>query len=272
MRSLVGFFEATAEFGCAVLLSLMRADPELIAEGRASIGRAAGEGRRLFDRCDFGLWINLGRTLAKAVRSLGNNAAKALRLAEVTQPAAELVQRLAEKDLWTVLDRARQIRNQEAHSGVISRSQTTAWLMTLRDLLSEVERALGTGFDDVDLVRPDAAHFRAGIYVYDHAQRLRGPSGAFEQFELRTRVPAESDRVAFVSRDLEISPVLRLAPLLRVGPPGSSARNACYFVSLHVAGDEYTYVSYHFEDQPRINASDPELEELSRQLDENARP
>ena len=31
-------------------------------------------------------------------------------------------------------------------------------------------------------------------------------------------------------------------------------------------------VSYHFEDEALINAPEPELEELSRQPDENARP
>lgn len=51
--------------------------------------------------------------------------------------------------------------------------------------LSDTEQALEEGFDEVDFVRADAKSFRARIHVYERAQRLRGPSDLFEEFEVR---------------------------------------------------------------------------------------
>ncbi|MGY1651776.1 hypothetical protein [Geodermatophilus sp. SYSU D01119] len=62
VQSLVNFFEAVAQFGCAVLLSVFRADDVLFEQVQSDIGKAAPPGRKLFDRADFGLWLGLGPT------------------------------------------------------------------------------------------------------------------------------------------------------------------------------------------------------------------
>jgi hypothetical protein len=83
---------------------------------------------------------------------------------------------------------------------------------------------------------------------------------------VQARAPLESEHLAFVSRSLTITPALKLVPLVRVGPTASSSRNACYLFESHLTGDMFSYVSYHFEDQPRIQVEDHELEELAQQL------
>ena len=106
-----------AQFGCAVLLSILRADPDLLESARSAIARAAGPERDLLDRAEFGLWINLGRTLAKAIRRIKGQPELRPRLGEAAGPATELMERLAGKRIWEVLDQARRVRNTRAHSG-----------------------------------------------------------------------------------------------------------------------------------------------------------
>jgi hypothetical protein len=266
LPGLLHFYEATAQFGCAVLLSILDADRELLHLTRADIAGAAGPGRNLFDRADFGLWINLGTTLAKAIRRLQGQVDQRMRLEEAAGPVMELMARLAGRQLWRVLDQARPIRNARAHGGVLSPAQVEGWLGTLEALLSEAEQALASGFDDIDLVRADQGRFTAGVHVYPRAQRLRGPSEVFGEFELRTRVPLESEHLAFVGRDTPISAVLPLVPLVRVGAPSGTSRNACYFFGSQLRPGTYSYVSYHFEDQPQIEVEDTELQNLALEL------
>jgi hypothetical protein len=152
---LLHFFEVSAEFACAVLLSVLRAAPDILATAQPEIARAAPPGRGLFDRADFSLWVNLGRTLAKGIRRISEDAAQRSRLVDAAEPAAELVDRLTDKAVWQVLDRARIIRNQRAHGGVVNRAQVAGWLSTLQGILGAAEREVGRGFDDVDLVRAD---------------------------------------------------------------------------------------------------------------------
>ena len=264
---LLQLFEATAQFACAVLMSILRGDPELFSSSRPGIEGAAGPQRDLFNRADFGLWINLGNTLAKAIRRFREQPDQRLRLEDAAGPTVELMTQLAEKQIWQVLDQARLIRNAHAHGGVLAPGQVEGWLGTLEAMLSKVEQALGSGFDDIDLARVDQGRFVApGLHVYPRAQRLRGPSDVFQEFELQTRVPLESGHLVFVGRDNPISSVLILVPLVRLGAPPPSSRNACYFFSSRLEDGKFAYVSYHFEDQPKIEVEDTELQKLAHAI------
>ena len=129
-------------------------------------------------------------------------------------------------------------------------------------LLSDAEQAVGSGFEDINLVRADQGRLIRGLHVYPRAQRLRGPSGIFEEFELKTRVALESEHLAFVGRDVDISSVLMLVPLVRIGGTKEVSRNACYFFNARVGHDRFKYVSYHFEDEAELEVEEPELEQL----------
>ena len=266
VERLLHFFEVTAEFGCAVLISVLQAAPDLLAEAQPDIAKAAPPGRELFERTDFGLWVNLGRTLAKSMRRLGDDSGRRDRLREAAEPAGRLVERYSEKEIWSVLDSARTIRNQRAHSGVLDRDQHSRWLTSLESLLGEAEQALSAGFDDIDLARAESGSFRKGLHVYERAQRLRGPNDIFDEFEIRTRTPLESEHLAFVSRTVPITPVLHLAPLVRLGPSPTSSHNACYFFNSQESNGEWSFVSYHFEEEPRIRLKDQDVMALANEL------
>jgi hypothetical protein len=268
LEALLHFYEATGQFGCAVLLSILRTDPDLLESARSAIAGAAGPEHDLLDRAEFGLWINLGRTLAKAIRRIKGQPELRPRLGEAAGSATELMERLAGKRIWEVLDQARRVRNTRAHSGLINPDEEEGWIGSLEVLLSDAEQALASGFDDVDLARADQGRFTSGLHVYPRAERLRGPSNVFEEFELRARVPLESGHLVLVSRDAVISSVLMLVPLVRVGGTTRATRNACYFFNSRVDGGRFAYVSYHFEDKPRLKMEEPELRQLA--LDLNA--
>jgi hypothetical protein len=266
LEALLHFYEATGQFCCAVLLSILRADSDLLESARSAIAGAAGVDRDLLDRADFGMWINLGRTLAKAIRRVKDTPGLQEHLGEAAGPATELMERLAGKRIWEVLDQARRIRNRRAHSGLISPDEAEGWIGSLEVLLSGAERALGTGLDDIDLAIADQGRFSSGLHVYPRAQRLRGPSTVFEEFELRTRAPLESGHLVLVSRDVAISSVLMLVPLVRVGGATRAQRNACYFFSSRLDDGRFAYVSYHFEDEPQLEVEEPELRQLELEL------
>jgi hypothetical protein len=67
LEGLLHFYEATAQFGCAVLLSILQADSDLLTFARPEVARVVGRRAELFDRAEFGRWTKLGRTLAHAI-------------------------------------------------------------------------------------------------------------------------------------------------------------------------------------------------------------
>jgi hypothetical protein len=262
LDALLQFYEATAQFGCAVLLSILRADPDLLALARPDIARVVGRRGQAFNRVDFGLWTKLGPVLAEVIGRIGQKRDLQARLQEAAGPTAVLMAQLADGHIWQLLDQARDKRNLRAHGGVLPPAKLESRIATLQVLLSAAEQALGSGFEDIDLARADQGRLIRGLRVYPRAQQLRGPNGVFEEFELRTRVDLESGHLAFVGRDVDISSVLMLVPLVRIGGTKEISRNACYFFNGRVGPDRFKYVSYHFGDEEELEVEEPELEQM----------
>jgi hypothetical protein len=169
--------------------------------------------------------------------------------------------------IWQVLDQARRNRNTRAHGGMLPLADVEGRIATLEVLMSDAEQALASGFEQIDLARGDQGRLTRGLRVYPRAQRLRGPNGVFDEFELRTRVDLESEHLAFVGRDVLISSVLMLVPLVRIGGTTRISRNACYFFNARLDDGRFKFVSYHFEDEPSIEVEEPELRQLLLDLD-----
>lgn len=267
VAALLNFFEVTAQFGTAVLLSVARGDESLLRDVQPDLLKAVPPGRQLFDRADFGSWLGLGQTLARNIRRLSGDQTLRPVLLKAVGPAESLMERLSAKGFWAALEPARQVRNQRAHAGLIGSAQTASWLSTLEVQLGQVERALGDAFDDVDLVLAGAARYRNGIHTHSQAQRLRGASSIFDQFELKTRQTLDSEQLTFVSRDTAVSTCLPLVPLVRVGPSTSRTNTACYFFESR-RGDAVSYISYHFEDEPYLEVHDGGIDQLVRELEQ----
>jgi hypothetical protein len=79
-------------------------------------------------------------------------------------PAGALMSQLSEKSFWALLDRARQVRNQRAHGGIVSTDQVDRWLVSLETLRGETEQALADTLDEIDLVLAVESSYQNGIY------------------------------------------------------------------------------------------------------------
>jgi hypothetical protein len=134
LEGVLHFFEATAQFGCAVLLSILRANPDLLAFVRPELVRVVGRRADLFDRAEFGRWIKLGKAPAEAIGHISEKRELRPRLEEAAGPAAGLVTQLAGERIWRVLDQARGKRNIRAHGGVLPLTEMESRIVTLQAL------------------------------------------------------------------------------------------------------------------------------------------
>jgi hypothetical protein len=265
---LVQYFEVTAEFSAILLLSAFRRDAALFGSVQQELTKNDPEKRHLslLDRTDFGQWINLGFTLAKAARrAVGDKALLAPLWSQAVGPASEVATLLSTVDYWRLLDQARPIRNERAHGGIDSDTQSKAWLRQLEGMLNELVRVTGPVWEKVRLLLPDIASLRSGVWTYLKAKLLVGSNDIFREVEFTSLEPIEAGQLVFAAQGQghEILPVV---PLVRLSTPGTHGRIACYFFSARDGRDKFKYVSYHYEDEPQKTFTDASVGDLIRLL------
>jgi hypothetical protein len=267
VNQLLHFFEMASEFGAAVLLSVFRRNEAFFQAERARLAEAASPpGRSPFDRLDFGVWLTFGQTLAKSARRIAADSDQEGAWTTAVGPAADLVERLSQKDYWHIADVARDIRNRRAHGGIVGQTQVEQWLDTLQRQLIQLLEVLDGCFDTAYLVQPDTGRLQSGVRTYERARRLVGSNDIFEEITFRSLEEIESYSLVFVDRHRDPVRVLPLVPFIRLNEPRSRAKNACYFLISRNTAGTYTYVSYHSDDEPRIEVPEPAMENLIRDL------
>jgi SAM-dependent methyltransferase len=264
---LLHLFEATAEFTTTLLLSAIRADPELFAVQREHLARPDAEGNPPFERGTFGSWLQTGRHLAKALRALldTDDRERTLRLFGVRDN--KFAYQLVQKRLWHVLDEARFIRNSRAHGGIEGQALRARTLERLEALLLDLREALGPAFIHVDLVQPGTMELRQGLFRHQ-ARRLMGPNSIFRLRTLESVVPLDTDHLYVVDSDGVASSALQVLPFFRAMASPGTEQNAIYFYSSRSRDGRLHYVSYHFEAEPESAIDDPVLSSI---LDDLAR-
>jgi hypothetical protein len=183
VEHLLRFFQASAAFMTVVLLSAFRSDEALFnASKREWFRQVKGNLRKP----TFGSWTKLGATMAASVRRLlnGSAAEKAQILAAFAVDEA-FTETVVEESLWDILDAAREIRNQEAHSGIIGPADLRGWHAELGQLLSKFRRVIAPGLEEVRLIRPGRSENIRGIRHYDNISVLQGPHGIFRRATLQ---------------------------------------------------------------------------------------
>jgi hypothetical protein len=258
----------SAEFACATLLSVIWQLPDVIAIEAQRLGKAASApGKGILDRTDFGVWETLGTTLTKIVRRVSTDEQHRSAWEAASGPAAELIEAITSKQFWDNIHEARLIRNQKPHRGIVTAQRLRIWRGGLESLLVSLFTCLQGSFDTCELVQPDTARFQGGVFTYKRARRLVGPNDIFEELDIRTLTRLEADSLVFVDRYREPARALPIAPLIRVDTSTSTTKNACYFLNSRNDDDgKYSFVSYHFEDEPDIERSDPMLDALVQVL------
>jgi hypothetical protein len=256
---LLRFFEATAEFFVAVLLSAFASDADLFeAERGAWLGNEK-EGLR---RASFGSWTNLGAGLAKGGRRLlgkSQDDPDRVRMRDAFGLGSDVfVAAVTAAALWKLLDEVRPERNADAHGGIRSQKERAAKLLRLEDKLDELREHLSEAMNDVQLVKPGAGSRSRGLSRYSAASVLTGPNQSFRQEPL-VSLPALDDELYLVDVTQEpLERALQLVPLVRFRSAPQAEENACYFYS-RIDGGKVQFVSHHFEREARIAEDDPDL-------------
>ncbi|MGH7485958.1 MAG: hypothetical protein ACREMY_10225, partial [bacterium] len=165
VERLLHFFEATAQFSCAVLLSILLNGPSNDDADWATIGQATRRQRLPFALTAFGLWTTLGTTLSHEIQRLSGIEHLRHAMERGAGPATELVRQLADEQLWHILGSAKSIRNERAHGGISPTDLVNHRLGALETLLTALEETVGPAFEEVDLVQVDQGRFTADAYV-----------------------------------------------------------------------------------------------------------
>ncbi len=237
VERLVHFVEAFAEFASGILVSAIYRTPQVFAALRTDVAKAFGPGRTPFDRGDFGAWVNLGRTLAKGIRRVADDADLNRAWQPTKKVAPDVFAAFVDKGFWEALDQVRLIRNRRSHGGIDNPRQIQAQYHELQEALVWLRQQTVAIFDDVYLIQPGACRIRNGVYHYDQARRLMGYAPAFYEIALTTVMPLDDDGIALVGRSDPMGRVLPLVRLFRLAPAPATARNACYFYNKRVGSD-----------------------------------
>jgi hypothetical protein len=267
VERLLHFFEATAQFCSALLISAIRRDPTLHQELRPRLAQAGPDRRPVLERSTFGTWLQLGQTAAKALRGdLNDPDRREQRRALFASPTPALAELLVDKALWRLLDVARTIRNANAHGGVRSPAESARQLDQLAGLLVEFRTLSANAFDDVELIRAGPARIAGHSFTYEQAERLTGSNPVFVRRELRSVIPLDELRIYLVASDGVISNALAIVPLFVLREPPTGQMNAVYFYNGRARAESFNFVSYHFASEPTSEVEDPAVTELVQYL------
>jgi len=263
---LIQYFEVTAEFSAILLLSVFCRDATLFSNVQRALTKNDPEKRRppLLERTDFGQWTTLGFTLAKTARRAVSDNALSPAWSQAVGPASAMAKLLSTTEYWALLDQARPIRNERAHGGIDSETQSKAWLRQLEGMLYELVRATGSVWEKVRLLLPDSARLRGGVWTYQ-AKRLVGSNDILDQIEFTSLEPIETGQLVFAAQG-QGHEILPIVPLVRLSTPSTHGRIACYFFSAREGRDTFKYVSYHYEDEPQKTFTDASVGDLIRSL------
>ncbi len=263
---LLDFFEAFASCCATLLLSAARADQARWRSLRGKVSRCGDGGRIPFLRPTFGAWVNVGRTVVKALRpelAAGDEDVRGGILGVSDKGFSDA---LTSKELWDLLDRARAIRNRQSHGGSVSVGQMESRLRELRELLGELHQGFGRAFDRVQLIEPRESVYDRSVHRFPRARRLQGPNQVFMEGEVVSMEPLNHDSLYLVDRNRRLEATLELVPLLRLLPIPESDDSACFFIDRVEADGKFHFSSLHFTGGPVDPVVDPLLAELIAEL------
>lgn len=257
---LFAFFEAVAEFVTTILLSGLYSNASIYEELRG--GPLSELEGTLWRQASLGFWIVAGRNLAKTVRSMLSDERRRSSCLDVFRCSGSWLEPMASKDIFAVLERVNELRNQwKGHGGIESDRETALRLERLEAELTGVFNPLTRAFEDLLLIRPKSFQFDGQVYDLI-AEDLIGHGVPFRETKRRVVRPLKSGALYILERDgvdgLELLPFVRM----KSGPP---AATACYFYS-RLGKDGVRFVSYHQAEESEMTEVDAELAALVTEL------
>lgn len=274
------FFQAFAVFGVSLLLpAYQRVEPEWKDYFNKMAAKARG-GTNPIKSPTFGSWVQLGASLAKALRREqgrlveemdsgdevgGRKVANTILFGIADQTFAD---ELTSKELWTSLSDANQLRNDSSHDRVLTVQEANEHLFELEQILERVREATPRCFVRTTFVVPGESRFDQGVNTYARAKHLTGPSPNFREAPVESLIQLESGALyAISSGGTVVQDALKVAPFVQLLPAPAHEANTVYFANGVGASGLHDMVSYHSEVTAHREEAIPELDALVADLD-----
>ncbi len=265
-RQLELFFEALTQFLGVWLMSGVRASQELFEIEWKSIQSTLNRAGLSVERSTSGTWTRVLERLAKRVRSgiHGKVDDRQYWESSFACDSPELLRNLTSKSMVNIARRSNELRNPWlGHSGTVGDTEARRRESALLELLADFRSLVGNRWEHYPLVFPNSSRYSGGIFRCN-VSWVVGTRHSFRRKELALKAPLEDGWLHFVSP--LTGAVCPLLPLVRLGPTGTTERNACYFFNRLAAERGQRYVSYHFEERPDLVEDVPAASDLLLEL------
>jgi hypothetical protein len=257
-RYLVHFFEALTLLLVDMHWSGLQHEPGGLGKARRSDGPPDP-----YARASIGVWGDLLARLAKRTRELiGRDRALASELFRVSE--IERLERIASAALGsTIKEEAATYRNTWiGHSARVRDEEWQRRLALAEGTLVKVREGLGDAFDGWELVRAGRGGNHGGVISLS-VERVTGPQRAFRRSTVELQDWPIEGRLYMLEGGATAA--LALSPLLALKRGPASTEDACYFFD-RLEGDSVRWVSFHFEGEPELRDSAPEVHALIAEL------
>lgn len=263
---LLNFFEAVAEFLSLILLSAFESNQALFESHSQKLSESMKESKLSFQKATFGTWKLVVEYLGKQTRKLLKDGQEDRKLCMemFADPSLCLPKIISSLEIANILSITNKKRNDwKGHSGIVGQEEAK---LRNEQLLGEVQKLrdiMAGVWDEIELIRLINCVPRSGVFENEVAV-LMGSNSEFLKETRRMHTLLDADYLYLSKKGSD--KVLKLLPLIQVGPSPSSAKNACYFYS-RAEKDGLRFVSYHFVDQPeRKFSSDTNMSVSLRNL------
>jgi predicted transport protein len=262
---LLHFFEGAAEFISIIFLSAYRSNDALFELHKHKLAESMQNQRLSFQRATFGTWKLVVEYLGKQTRELlsGNKDAQALCANIFSDQTLALPKALSQKELADIIAATNKMRNDwSGHAGVVGQEEARRRNDQLIGKVQKLREVLADAWAETQLICALHCQPRRNVFENEIAI-LMGSNPEFlkEARSMATWLDVDS---LYLSKKAS-GGVLKLVPLVQVGPSPKSAKNACYFFS-RLEQDGARFISYHYIDQPELRGQFDEATETIKLL------
>lgn len=272
---LLHFFEATTEFLSIILLSAFSSNETLFKHYKSKINESLNKQNLSWQKATFGTWKVIIEYLGKQTRQLLAGESEKEKSASnnpdlcaeiFADPSLALPRVLSNKELPRILSEANKKRNDwTGHGGIVGQEEAKKRNQQLLTDLQSLRGVFSNIWKETHLIFALQSKLRRGVHE-SQISLLKGSNSEFlkETRSLSTCLDVEE---LYLSRK-GYGRVLRLLPLVKVGPSPQSAKNACYFFN-RVEKEGLRFVSYHSIDQPEMYSAKESSQEITALLSDD---
>jgi len=256
LNQILYFFEAFSQFLAVIHLSAWQSSSnwdgiwKKFAEKQKSQGHPI---KKSLSKPDFGFWNRINNKFRK------ENNKQDCDLSIYTGLGSEFLSMVKSREITEILDDCAIIRNNTKGHGVIRNQVAIENLNQLLKYLNRLRGLIHKPFATVQMIRPGLGQMKSNYHC--EVELLTGVSTPFRKKKLQFTSPPASDYDFLTSPGSET--FLKLAPLLKRGPPMETYEYSYYFYSRKTT-EEVMFNNYHSTIEGSKNyPADGEIELLS---------